>query len=574
MGTSDRKPYESATVLDQDLLDACHDSLTCQLEMVVEIETPSGVIYASDRNKYVGGTFYEARTNFPVIKRTIGEFLDPQLEFSTLELELNNVDGRYNDILPAGDNFGGWIGKEVTVRQGLRDIDSTYKTIFKGQITEEGGVKRSVKSITILARDSFDKINANFPKTIFTETSFPNMESTYLNKILPVIYGDWTVNVEAGAASIPAYPVNGKDPDVNGDSSHTSNVSLYISENDNTFFDSSAVYLKRGDNWWLFNSLDITVGLGNRIFEIAQNGNLITALTPEATDQFYEFASGDAFFVKVKGKTLGAYDDNPLEQARDILLTYGGLIAGDFDTSWNTYRDKASPSVSAIATMKSRVWIQEPVGALQYALSLLEQVRLEAFLNRDLKLKISSLHLEDFIPDPSFTMRNWDIEKDSFQPRLDERNNFNRVKAFYNFLPNVNENALETAIYKNSAAIAQVGKEISKKILFPNLYVENTVIDQVTETLRITTSYLEHVEVNATWRSLLLDIGDFVKLNVNIQSTVFQDVPAIVREIGYDPDGMKIPIRLWSFQMMTFPGWSPSWVGTIVGGSTATITKE
>jgi len=43
--------------------------------MIVEIETPIGTIYASDRNKYAGSTFYEALLNFPIIRRTVGEWL-------------------------------------------------------------------------------------------------------------------------------------------------------------------------------------------------------------------------------------------------------------------------------------------------------------------------------------------------------------------------------------------------------------------------------------------------------------------------------------------------------------------
>ena len=135
------------------------------------------------------------------------------------------------------------------------------------------------------------------------------------------------------------------------------------------------------------------------------------------------------------------------------------------------------------------------------------------------------------------------------------------------------ENFQETPLFRNNAAITQAGKEISKKIVFPNLYESATVIDQLKETLKITSSYLENVDVTLTWRSLLLDIGDFVKLNVKIQSSEFDEVPAIIREIGYDPAGIKIPMRLWSFQMMPFPGYNPGYAGT-VGGSTATITEE
>jgi hypothetical protein len=217
--------------------------------------------------------------------------------------------------------------------------------------------------------------------------------------------------------------------------------------------------------------------------------------------------------------------------------------------------------------------VQEAQPALTYALSLLEQVRLEAFIDRNLKLKLNPLHLDEFEPSPSYPVKNWDVAADSFVPRLDDRNNFNRARGSFNFLPNQNQNAQETPIFKNAAAVAQAGKEISKRIVFPNLYESSAVESQVKEILRIASAYIEVIDCALTWRSLLLDIGDFVKINVNIQGTQFTDVPAMIRDIGYDPDGVKIPVRLWSFQLMPFPGHAPVFSG-ITGGSTAIIIQE
>ena len=574
MASNDRKPFLTATVLDQDFLDTCHDNLVNDLELIVDIQDPQGgTIHVSDRNKYVGGTYYAARLQFPVITRTVGDFLSPQLEFSSITLELNNADGFFNEFLPAGADFDGWIGNTVVVKLGLRDVASTYKTIFSGRITEEGGFQRSIKSITFIARDDFDKLNQSFPKTILTD-AFTDIEASKLNTVVPYIYGDWTVNVEPLLASIPAIPVNGADPDVNGDSSFSTAVQLVISENDNTYFDDTQVYLRRGDNAWLIDSTDIvSISAGKNSFSITQ-GNTMTAITADAVDEAFEYASGDEFLVKVKGKDLGVYDDNIVEQARDILLTFTDAVSGDFASNWNTFRDKASPTVSAINTFKSRIWIQEPADTLTYVLSLFEQVRLEVFLNRDQKLEILSNHLDDFVANPSFQIKNWDVVKDTFTPKLDERNNFNRSKGQFNGLPNrKGELFQETPVFRATAAIAQTGREISKRVLFPNLYDETVVINQVKEILRIAGGYIENVNVELTWRSMLLDIGDFVKLNVNIQGTVFENVPALIRQIGYDPQGIKIPMKLWSFQMLPFPGHSPGFPG-ITGGSSVSIDEE
>lgn len=653
MSSSDRRPYLTATVLNQALLDACHDNLECRLEMIVEIQTPGGTIYASDRNKYVGGTFYEALLVFPVIGRTVGEWLSNELQFSTLTLELSNVDGRFNHLLPGGASYGGWIGKTVEVKLGLAEQAGTYTSVFRGTVTDVGGFKRSVKSITVIARDNYDTINQSFPRTTFMESEFPKIEPKHVGKVKPIIYGDWTTTTEPAPAAVPAFVVNGNDPlvtfkekpivdfpapaspsilqvtdhdfnandpvelatsgtlplpflpavtyfvktvvgqdeftlsltpgggEINTTAAGTGehkikastvlpatrrDVQLVVAENDLTAF--GELYLKRGDSYYLV-SAGVVVGAGLKSATVAQGGTWIDGGP-------FEFDQSDLFFVKVDGKDLGsggAYDDNIVWQARDILITFGGAMAGDFDANWATYRDKAAPAQSAVATIKSRVWVGEVQTALTHALSMLEQVRLEAFISRALTIKLNSLHFEDWVPAPTYIVRNWDVVRDSFQTSIDERNNFNVAQGVYNYLPDVNQNAYATIVYKNQAALTQVGKRIAKKVVFPNLYVESDVTSQLTEILRLASSTLESLALGLTWRALLLDIGSFVLIRVQVGSTIFEDVPAMVREIGYDPVGLKLVAKLWSMAMVPFPGYTPGYTGT-VGGYAATIAVD
>jgi len=568
MSSRDRFPYLTATAITQDFLDNCHDNLTNNLELAVTIETPTGYIYASNRNKYVGSTFYEALLNVPTVTRTVGQWLSGELQFSSLELELSNVDGRFNEFLPSGANYGGWIDKTVEVSLGLRDVSSTYKKIFEGIITEVGGVGRSVKAIKIIARDKFQKLNDSFPQTVFDDTTFPNIEENKKGQYVPVIYGDWTTAITANGASARVFVVNGADTNVIGGTRN--NVQVVISQNANSSFNAADVFVLRASKWYNFAAVDIVnINANNNQFEIVQNSG---STTIEGSN--YLFEQGDEYFVKVKGKTLGGgtYDDNIVEQARDILLTYGNAVAGDFDSNWDTFRDKATPSESAISTFKSRVYQQESVEAMTFALSLLEEVRLEAFISRDQLIKINSLHFDDYVASPSFTVRNWDVVKDSFSLNIDTLNNFNRAQAAYNKLPDLGEEAFQTGIWRNQAAINQ-SRAISKLIVFPHLYEEATVIAQLKEIIKLASASFEIVDVQLTWRSMLLDIGDFVKLDVKIESTEFDESPAMIRDIGVDPVGLKIIARMFSFQMVPFSGYSPGYSG-IVGGSTATITEE
>lgn len=644
MSSQNRREYLTATSLTQSVLDNCHDNLECRLEMIVEIETPSGIIYASDRNKYVGDKFYEALLVFPTINRTVGEWLANELTFSTLTLELSNADERFNEFLPGGASFDGWMGKTVTVKLGLAEQASTYTTIFSGHITDVGGFKRTIKSVVIIARDDYEKINVNFPTTTFSDTTYAKIGNDILGKHVPIIYGDWTTDTEPSPAGVPTFVVNGNDPfltykevnvDTNspaspcvftrlnhgldnndiiqlttngtlpapfavttdyfvvnktidtfqlsltsggpainsttaGSGSHRfaasptateENIKLVVSSNVNAFFDSDNVYLKRQDQYWLVPSSEIVnLNADKNYFEVKQNSAVLWL-----NSLAYLYETGDIFLVKVKGKDLGAYDNNPVWQARDLLITYGGLVSGDFHSNWATFRDAT--------TAKSRIYVSESQSVLTYALSILEQILLEAFVDRSLKLKINSLRFSDWTPAPTYTVKNWDVESGSFNTSVDERNNFNRAQAAYNFLPEKNENAYLTSVYKNTSAITQTGKAISKRIVFPNIYLKTDVVYYLQEILKLASSGLESITINLTWRSLLKDIGEFIAIDVKIGSTQFENVPCMVREIGYDPAGLKLPVKMWCMTMVPFPGYVPGYIGT-VGGYNATIDEE
>lgn len=571
MSNSDRRSYLTATVLDQALLNNCADNLETKIEMVLEIEKPTppgGYIYASDRNKYVGGTFYEALLVFPTITRTVGEWLSPTLQFSSVTVELSNADGRFNEFLPGGANYNSFIGRQVIVKIGLAEQAATYMTVFSGKITEVGGFSRGTFSVTFIARDKNESLNVSFPNVALTRTAYPDLDDSTVGQILPVIYGDYSTALDPDPAIVPCYVLNGADTNVLG--GPRNNVQFRIAAHDLSYFDSANVYLQKSDEYYLVTPADVVnVNPNNNYFEIAQNTGNLWAPGGVA----YLFEKDDKFFVRVKGKDLGSYDDNIVWQARDILMTYGGALSGDFDSNWSTYRDKASPAQSSISTIKSRVWENDPKPAMEYALSLLEQVRLEVFIDKNLKLKINSLHFEDWQSSPSFTVKNWDVIEKTLKPMTDERNNFNRAQASYDFHPNRNQQARVSSFYNNPDSYAQIGRYISKRIEFPNLYVDGDVDYQIVEILRLSSSLFEIVNCSLTWRSLLLDVGDFVSLNIDIGSIILENVPAMIRSKGYDPVGIQIPMQLWSLQLLPFPGYAGAGNG-IVGGYNQTIDEE
>ena len=230
----------------------------------------------------------------------------------------------------------------------------------------------------------------------------------------------------------------------------------------------------------------------NRHFKIEQEA-VTQIFDDEGNAVPYKYSPGDEFFVKVLGQEVVGFNDNLVAQAESILLTYTDATAGDFDTtSWAFYKTKAG-SPNNISTIKSRIWIQEPESAIEFALSLLEQVRLEAFIDENLKIKLTSLHFDDWDDTPNFTVDNFDVVEGTLQPQLDIRNNFNRAQAVFSFLPDINQNSQRSSIYKNIPAVTQMTREISKEIAFPNLYEVGDVVNQLQEILKIASSGFEHI---------------------------------------------------------------------------------
>ena len=641
MSGKNRRPWKTATSITQPLLDYCQDNLLNGMEAIIEITAPDGsIIRASDRNKYVGEHFYEALTNFPNVKRTVGDWLGNGLVFSEIDLEISNVDGRFNKFLPSGESFGTWINRRVVLKIGIGDKSESYSTIFSGQITKEGGFSRSTKSITIKARNDFERLNEQFPKEIFTDTTHPDAEESLWGKVLPIVYGDWTKDVTAFSASLPALCVNGANIFVNSEQlavdiisddgaalfiaklhrlndgdhvrltttndnktmqgdyyvrfstddsfrlAHTPsgtvipvgglaqdysvskpnhvayrNVSFVVSENDLDFF--GDLYLLRQDYYYKIPRELITLSSGKNNFTLKQNDTDF-----KINSEKWTYNKSDKFFVLAKGKNLGGtgFDGNLVSIAKDILKTYGGILESYFDSKWETYRASSTDRLG-------RSYISEPYNVIEYCIQLLEQIMLEPFVTRSLNLSLNSLRFSDWTFSPEKKMTNWDIEKDSFQIKIDDRNNFNRARAVYNYLPDMDENNFSTEYFKNQAAIDQQGSIETKALTFPNLQKREDAEHFLKETLKIASGFREVVTCTVTPRLFLTEIGQMLSMYVDIASIHLDGVPAMIREISYNTSELKIELTLWAFTMIPFGDWTPNFYGT-VGGQSAIITND
>lgn len=227
--------------LSQELLDASFPFI--DLKWVADITLGDQVFRVSDKNVYVQNSegvprFYEARaTKAPTISVTTGEWLNPNFEIGDLRLELNNRDGFFNSLLANGEEFTQWLYSKVEIRVGFGEKASNYFLLFTGFIAPKQGVSVSDTSITIKCYDKFDIDEVPLPALYFQETNSPYLQESVNGKGIPIVYGDWSTEVD-DAGDIPAYCLNAyEDGALFYDFKVSSNALSELTE----------VYLHRGD---------------------------------------------------------------------------------------------------------------------------------------------------------------------------------------------------------------------------------------------------------------------------------------------------------------------------------------
>lgn len=237
-----REPWNAAgAVLNQKLLDASYPDI--ELNWAIEIKLKENIFRVSNKNLYIedddgAPRFYEARiSKAPSMTTTLGEWLNPNFEIGDLKFTLNNRDGRYNPFLPQGNQYTQWVNAEVSVMVGIGEMRSNYFELFNGFVTAKQGLTTTEDSITLKCYDRFDNDEIPIPPIVFTSINFPDIQDGVSGKGVPLVYGDWTVDV-GDFGEVPAYCLNAFEV----------NPSTYIFKvSINSLSSIEDIYLHRGD---------------------------------------------------------------------------------------------------------------------------------------------------------------------------------------------------------------------------------------------------------------------------------------------------------------------------------------
>jgi hypothetical protein len=563
-----RAYYQNATTVDQATLDACLAAGENQLEFIVEVSLPDGTfLRLSDRPKYVGSYFYQGRIAVPKVTRKISELFSPSLVFSEIEIEVSNVDGIYNHLLVGGASYTPFFGQSIELKIGLRDLSASFISVFRGFIHYEGSVERGSKTFTLRARDQFEQLNKPLPLPKITATDFPSAPAESLGKTIPLVLGDWedgfqfdsVAPVEIGTgitvlAKTAATTFKGGLVGYNvGGGYFVFSVGNYTPD---TITD---VLVKRGDSFLEANFSSSPVATAGywsaQVTSLKLSGG---GTTP------YVFQQGDLACIKVKVPyEVGGYS-NIVSIAKECLFVLCGVSASDLDaTSWNYLEGKSSPASGNITAIKARVWIGDDSKAsertaLSTVITLLKHVRVDLFIDRNRRIKLLSLALEDN-PQPTAAadVSQFHVLEQSFRPEADKRSFFNSAAANYSYSPIFGTTTLKGALRTNFTSVSKSGKQIAKEIDFPWLYEESDVQAQVDEYVRFFSAGLEYVRASLTWNHVIRDLGEFVRVTFSVGCVAFDAVPMVIRELAVNPETGGVDVVLLSFANLPYPNYQP-----------------
>lgn len=583
-----RLAYQNATTLSQTMLDETfrggENEIVTVAVLTKTVDATTYTLRFAAQPQFVGDDWYEGRAKFPEIKRTMGELQAPSLQFSEMEVELGNMDGFYNSYLEGGADYISWIGAQLTVSVGLRDVAASFMTVFDGFVPEEDGFDVERETIRIRARDRSNDLNRRSPLPYINDTDFPSAPDDSIGKIIPMVLGDWeagyTYTASAGKISVSDGAGGNVEVLVDApDGFYGGCIGYFVGGGEFVFSigtytpDTIAhVHIKRGDAMiqTVFTAApQNTAGYWSaEVLHLNKVGGGF---------QNYVYQSGDVALVAVKVPYAPGKYSNAIEITQEILYTLGGKSSGDLETtSWNALAVKASPAQSDLTSIKARIWVgEEKDSVLAVALSLLEQVRCEAFVDADGLIKVTSLHPEDW-PSPALAaarIEQIELDEENVSSTADQRTFFNQALLNYAYTPVTKKTALSTVQLKNQTSIDRTGKTIIKAIDCGWLYVEADAELQLTEFVRFYSAGFSYVTAPCAWVHLLRDLGEVVSFNYNIGSLSYDAVPMQIRDIGINPTNGGVKFKLLSFANFAYGAWSPSNAARFLSSASQTIAN-
>lgn len=192
--------------------------------------------------------------------------------------------------------------------------------------------------------------------------------------------------------------------------------------------------------------------------------------------------------------------------------------------------------------------------------SLLKCVLVDVYVNSNLDLAFSSIWPQDWPTLEEMPIVNqYDISEDTISVSSEPRVFLTEAQANFSWIPWLNTNGGTTKKIRNDNADYLIQRTISKEFDVPSLYREDDALDVLAVYVRLASASLVTITMELGWRHLLLDLGDFISLNIKSGNLNYENVPCQVRKISILPKVTGSEVQLVSFINFSYPNYvSPS----------------
>lgn len=276
---------------------------------------------------------------------------------------------------------------------------------------------------------------------------------------------------------------------------------------------------------------------------------------PDVSTTIVGDANYDEQFVDYNSAT---YPDDPVTIAKSLLLR-SGVPYNRFDETWEQYaRDRR------VYAYNARLYISENgTKTLDAACALLGEIGFILKMRPvggELKFTLINDNLDGYQANLfNDVITDYDIEEGSFTEDRETNQYFNICYAKFNYLPSMDDLGEESKAYKEVNAFKKdlglnhwfrLDKEDDHKpcFEFPSLYQYNDVEERLKNTLRIATPNPEMITCTLTWKHILLEVGQFVRMTYGR----YKNAPMMVREVTIDETASRITVKLMNLEQIKF----------------------
>ena len=247
--------------------------------------------------------------------------------------------------------------------------------------------------------------------------------------------------------------------------------------------------------------------------------------------------------------------------ARDVLQSYAGRIANDFDLRFNqTCREDLSK-------YKGRLYVDEKKNINEIAQQFLRTFNTNLY-TRHGKLSLFAINFDNFSTEGDI-IREGDIIKGTLNPSKEYNQYFNSAISTYKHSPI--GNSVESDNYVSPTGVELAGIEILKKLELEGAYRREDIDSLMPLYVRLASAEPEFINVSVGFRFLFSKMNTFYQLHLlddkcgdKKSGRRFDFVPCFVRKITMDLNSMKIDLKLWSLGSTSFGEYQP--IGVNPGG--------